>query len=112
MVKGMNQAPARGSNAARAYDEAREAGHAEGVAEGRKAERQRVAAILRSAEAEGRFAQALTLATETDLTAEAARQLLAASPREQDGVAPLPDAGTAEADAAALWDRIHGRAED
>jgi signal peptide peptidase SppA len=47
----------------------------------RTAERQRIGAILRSAEAEGRADAALRLATETDMSAEAATSMLATFPR-------------------------------
>ena len=45
-------------------------------------ERTRIHAIVTSAAAEGRMAQALVLATETSLTVAEAEKLLAASPKE------------------------------
>lgn len=61
-------------------DKARAEGHAAGLAEGTKTERARVTGILTHAEAEGRTAQAIAL-VDTDLSAEAAGKVLAASPK-------------------------------
>lgn len=50
-------------------------------AEGAAAERARIGAIMGHAEAEGREKQALTMALETDMSADAAAKVLAASPK-------------------------------
>lgn len=63
-------------------DRARAEGVTAGRAEGAKAERDRIGAILSHAEATGREAQARTLALETDLNAEQAAKVLAASPKQ------------------------------
>ena len=60
---------------------ARAEGATAGQAEGAKAERTRIGAILTHAEAAGREAQARTLALETDLNAEQAAKVLASSPK-------------------------------
>jgi len=60
---------------------ARAEGATAGQAEGAKAERARIGAILTHAEAAGREAQARTLALETDLNAEQAAKVLASSPK-------------------------------
>ena len=52
------------------------------VTAARTEERARIRAIVTSAAAEGRMAQALVLATETSLTVAEAEKLLAASPKE------------------------------
>lgn len=61
------------------------AGKTEGITEGQTlgatAERARIAAILNHPEAQGRAAQATVMALETDMTAEQAGKLLAASPK-------------------------------
>lgn len=81
---------------------------------GAAAERARIAAILRSDEAKGREAQALHVALQTDLDAEAARSLLATFPeaaagspldRAMDGD-PLPLVGAGGEEAAAASPRI------
>ena len=63
-------------------DRARADGIVAGRAEGAKAERDRIGAILAHAEASGREAQARTLALETELSAEQAGKVLAASPKQ------------------------------
>lgn len=60
---------------------AREEGHAAGLADGRRAERERRNAIVTSEEASGREAAAAALADTTDLSAEEARRALAAMPK-------------------------------
>jgi len=62
-------------------DRAVAAAHADGVKLGASQERARIGAILAHSEAEGRDAQARTLAIETDLSAEQAGKVLASSPR-------------------------------
>lgn len=66
--------------------EGREAAHAEGYDEGMefgtRAERERIQAILTHEQAEGRVAQAIAMALETDLNAEQAGKLLARSPKQ------------------------------
>lgn len=59
-------------------------GYAEGIAQAAVETRQRCKAILKSPEAKGREDMALTLAFETDMTAEAAIGTLAAMPRAVD----------------------------
>lgn len=58
------------------------AARAEGVAEGRTAERARIRAILAASEARGRALAAARLAFEADLDTPAALGLLAAEPEE------------------------------
>lgn len=72
---------------AQANTEATAAQLAAARAEGAASERTRIAGILRHAEAEGRTAQAATLALETDLSAEQAGKVLAASPKESPAAA-------------------------
>jgi capsid assembly protease len=67
-------------------------GVAQGRTEGRTAERARVNAILGCEEAKGREGMARTVAMETDLDAEAAKKLLAASPVQTEKKNPLVDA--------------------
>lgn len=64
-------------------------------AEGATAERSRIASILRHEQAAGREEQAATLALETDLTAEQAGKVLAASPKKS-GVASIEDRAKGE----------------
>lgn len=88
--------------------------------EARRAEHQRIAAILRSAEAQGRGAAALELALETDLAAAAARKVLARLPGGNPAALAAMDAAAAprigpdpsgqEAGATAGWDRAYERA--
>lgn len=88
--------------------------------EARGAERQRIATILRSAEAQGRSAAAMELALETDLTATAARKVLAKLPAGNPAALAAMDAAAApqigpdptapEAGATAGWDRAYTRA--
>lgn len=56
-------------------------GRLEGEKTGAKAERERIGAILNHAEAKGRESQAIVMALETDMSAEQAGKLLAASPK-------------------------------
>lgn len=63
-------------------DRAREEARAEGVTAGAEQERQRIAGILQHEEAEGRTQQAITMALETDLSAEQAGKLLASAPKD------------------------------
>jgi len=70
-------------------DRARTEGASAGRTSGATAERERIRAILTHSEAAGREAQANTLALETELTAEQAAKVLAASPKQ------LAAAGTA-----------------
>lgn len=58
---------------------------AEGTGEGIKAERARIAGIMGHAEAKGREATALKIASTTDLTVEAAGALLAGMPKAKTG---------------------------
>lgn len=58
-----------------------DAARAEGVTAGAASERNRIGAILRHSEAQGREAQATVLALETDMSAEACGKVLAASPK-------------------------------
>ena len=64
-----------------ALDAARSAGHAAGMGDGAKAERERVKAILTASEAEGRGELASHLALDTDMPAETAVALLGKSPK-------------------------------
>lgn len=69
-----------------------------GHAEGRKAERERISAILSSEEAKARPNTARTLAVGSDLSADTAKALLAGLPEEKAAVpapAPAPAAGSA-----------------
>lgn len=61
----------------------------EGRQEGKTAERERIAAILDAPEAEGRAELARSLATETDLDAEAALRVLSSAPEQANGGAAL-----------------------
>jgi len=61
----------------------------EGRQEGKTAERERVKAILAAPEAEGRAELARSLATETDLDAEAAIRVLSSAPEQAKGGAAL-----------------------
>ncbi len=67
---------------ATARAEGKAEGKTEGVAEGRKAERDRVKAILGSEEAKGRTAQAHHIAFNTEMSAEDAKSMLASSAKE------------------------------
>lgn len=62
-------------------DAAAARGRTEGEAAGRQAERTRIRSILTHAEAEGRTAQAIAIATETDMSAEEAGKVLAHAPK-------------------------------
>ncbi|CUA90906.1 Peptidase family S49 [Chelatococcus sambhunathii] len=73
---------------AKAREDGRAEGHAAGLAEGRKAERERRAAIVGSEEAQGREAAAAALADTTDLSADEAKRALAAMPKA--GAAGIP----------------------
>jgi len=115
LMSNENQIPqAGGEDQGAAIEAARTAGRAEGAA----TERERIGAILTCDEAKGREGQAATLALETDLTAEAAQKVLAASPKASavdqiearaDAEAEIGDGGNAEAsgdDAVdAMWER-------
>lgn len=79
---------------------ARDAGRQAGIAEGRAQERARIGAILDHPESAGREALARTLALTTDLTAEQAGPILAASPKAE------PAAPAAATDFAAHMARI------
>ncbi|HZF19500.1 MAG TPA: S49 family peptidase [Burkholderiales bacterium] len=70
-----------------ARTEARAEGVKAGSAEGIKAERDRVRAIMIHAEAKDRQELALSIATETDMSAEQAAKLLAAAPKQASGSA-------------------------
>lgn len=59
-----------------------DAGKAEGAAEGRKAERERIAAIMGCDEAKNRPASAFNLALKTDLSVDDAKVFLSAQPEE------------------------------
>jgi len=65
-------------------------GKAEGVKEGTTAERTRISAILGSDEAKGRTSMAQHLAFETEMTADAAKALLAKAPAEAKAEAANP----------------------
>lgn len=71
------------------------AGKAAGAKEGKEAERQRVAAILGCDEAKGRDKLAQHLAFKTDMSADDAKAMLAAAPKEAAAAPALPDALTA-----------------
>jgi len=75
-----------------ARTEGHAAGKAEGVKEGATAERARISAILSSDEAKGRGDLAQHLAFTTDMQADAAKQLLAKSPKETTAAANPLDA--------------------
>ncbi len=64
-------------------DTARAEGRQAGVAEGRKQERDRLAAVLALPEAEGREAQAKALALTTDLDPTACAAILSAAPKAE-----------------------------
>lgn len=67
---------------------------AEAMEEGRKAERARCAAILRSSAARGRIKQAEHLALKTDMSADEAIKVLAQSPIDpNDPINPIPKQG-------------------
>jgi ClpP class serine protease len=83
---GMQAGKAEGATALAAA----QAALATAKADGAKAERERVAGILGHAEAEGRSKQASHLAFSTDMTAEAAVGLLAASAKETAPAAAAP----------------------
>ena len=72
--------------------EARESGKAEGAREAIKAEHERIGNILGSEEAKERSNLAHHLALETDMTAEAAKALLAKSATEASAASPLRNA--------------------
>jgi len=61
----------------------------EGRQQGKTAERERIAAILAAPEADGRADLARSLATETDLDAEAAIRVLSSAPEQSKGGAAL-----------------------
>jgi hypothetical protein len=94
------------------------AARAEGVTEGTKAgaatERARIKAIVGAPEAKGREALAQSLAFDTDLSPEAAVQVMKAAPEAKgsrlDGIVPQPKVDTSEAgkqpSAAASWDAL------
>jgi len=64
----------------------------EGRQQGKTTERERIAAILAAPEAEGRADLARSLATETDLDAEAAIRVLSSAPEQAKGAAALSTA--------------------
>lgn len=64
-----------------AHDQAVSQARAEATAEATQAERDRIGAIMSHDEANGRQAQALAIALETDMTPEAAAKVLTHSPR-------------------------------
>ena len=64
-----------------AVDAARTEAHTAGVATGKAEATARIKAILTAPDAEGREAQALVLALETEMTAADAAKVLAASPK-------------------------------
>ena len=64
---------------AKAIATARAEGHAEGLAQGQTAERERISAILGSESAAGREKLAKHIAFDTDMSAEQAEGMLAAS---------------------------------
>ena len=64
-----------------AVDAARTDAHAAGVTAGKEEATARIKAILTAPETEGREAQALVLALETEMTAADAAKVLAASPK-------------------------------
>lgn len=68
-------------------DDARNEGHAEGVKEGKSAERSRFEGILALDETEGRRESAINIALTTDLTVEQAKSLLATIPLQEEGSA-------------------------
>lgn len=83
------------------HEAAVKAARAEGASAGKAEAVARVAAILSSKEAAGREAQARTIALETDMTAEQAEKVLAASPKVQGLSArmeanPVPNIGAAD----------------
>lgn len=78
---------------------ARAEGHAAGLAEGRKAERDRRAAILASEEAKDRQAAAAALADTTDLSVDQAKAALAAMPKVGASAVPSLAERTAASDA-------------
>ena len=92
---------------AAARSEAHAAGRTEGEAAGRAQALARVQAILTCPEAEGRSAQAMVFALESDLAPEVAAKALAASPTAAAAAPPLAArANPAHVDAsAALTDR-------
>lgn len=84
-----------------------EAAHAEGktagIAEGRKAERERFGAVLTGEECDGRMGLAITLLSTTDLTADAVNTSLKAAAKEPAAAAPAaapaaPPAGQSAAE--------------
>lgn len=86
--------------------------------EGSATERARVGAILRSPEADGRTATALTLALDNEMTAEAAVKVLGSVPKSSaadpklgsrlDGIVPRPDVKPDQNDAGAKTDYQRG----
>jgi len=75
-------------------------GSAEGMKAGAAAERQRISAIVRSDAAKGREATAMSLALDTDMTAEQAGAVLKNTPEHKasmlDGHVPQPKVDVAE----------------
>ena len=68
-----------------AVEAARTDARAEGITAGKAEATARIQAILTAPEAEGRDAQALVLALETEMTAADAAKVLAASPKAEPG---------------------------
>ena len=73
-------------------DAARAEGRQAGVAEGRKQERDRLAAVMALPEAEGREAQAKALALTTDLDPTACAAILSAAPKAEAAPVAAPAA--------------------
>jgi signal peptide peptidase SppA len=81
-----------------AVDGTRADAHAAGVTDGKAEATARIKAILTAPETEGREAQALVLALETEMTAEDAVKVLAASPKVETGPASIADRAAQEAE--------------
>jgi signal peptide peptidase SppA len=117
----MSTAPNTDMIARADHDTAIASARAEGETAGRTQAVARIRAILTSPEAEGRSAQALVFALDTDMTPEIAAKALGASPAVTAGVPPLEtrsnpaQIGTVppknpHADLGASWDRSLKRA--
>lgn len=104
--------------------EAHAAAIAAARAEGAAAERARIASIVRSEAAEGREAQAMAFAFDTDIDAEAALKVLSVAPKAASGIPsiaaraagetemgaePAQAADHKEASASAVWSKVLDR---
>jgi signal peptide peptidase SppA len=81
-----------------AVETARAGAHAEGVATGKAEATARIKSILTAPETDGREAQALVLALETEMTVEDAAKVLAASPKAETGPVSIAERSALESE--------------